>query len=218
ASKRRRDLPMKTVYATTPIYYVNDLPHIGHIYTTVVTDVVTRFRRLTGETTRFLTGTDEHGQNIEKAATAQGIPPLALADRVVERYHQLSRTFEVRHVETRNDDFSRPTAPGHRRGVEALIARIEAAGDFYTARHEGWYCSSCEAFYTEKELDAEKRCPVHGTPTAWESEENVFFRLSKYAGPLLEHYERHPGFVRPESRLAEGAPFVRAGLNDRWVC
>ena len=124
---------MKTFYATTPIYYVNDLPHIGHIYTTVVTDVVTRFRRLSGEETRFLTGTDEHGQNIEKAAATQGITPLQLADRVVERYRELYRTFEIE-----NDDFIRTTEPRHRKGVEALIARIAAAGDFYTAKHEGW--------------------------------------------------------------------------------
>jgi methionyl-tRNA synthetase len=203
---------MKTFYATTPIYYVNDLPHIGHIYTTVVTDVVTRFHRLIGEKTRFLTGTDEHGQNIEKAAAAQGIAPLALADRVVERYRELYRTFEIR-----NDDFIRTTEPRHRQGVEALIARIAEAGDFYTAKHEGWYCSSCEAFYTEKELDAEKRCPVHARPTTWESEENVFFRLSKYAAPLLEHYAKQPEFVRPESRLAEVVAFVKGGLNDLSV-
>ncbi len=203
---------MKTFYATTPIYYVNDLPHIGHIYSTVVTDVMTRFHRLVGEKTRFLTGTDEHGQNIEKAAAAQGVTPIQLADRVVERYHALYRTFEIA-----NDDFIRTTEARHRRGVEALIARIASAGDFYTAKHEGWYCASCEAFYTEKELDAEKRCPVHGSRTAWESEENVFFRLSKYAAPLLEHYEKHPEFVRPESRLAEVASFVRGGLNDLSV-
>jgi methionyl-tRNA synthetase len=203
---------MKTFYATTPIYYVNDLPHIGHIYTTVVTDVVTRFRRLVGETTRFLTGTDEHGQNIEKAAAAQGIAPLALADRVVERYHELYRTFDIR-----NDDFIRTTEARHHRGVEALIARIAAAGDFYTAKHEGWYCSSCEAFYTEKELDEGRNCPVHGRPTVWESEENVFFRLSKYAEPLLAHYEKHPEFVRTESRLSEVSSFVRGGLNDLSV-
>ena len=203
---------MKTFYATTPIYYVNDLPHIGHIYSTVVTDVITRFHRLIGEKTRFLTGTDEHGQNIEKAAAAQGVTPIQLADRVVERYHALYRTFEIA-----NDDFIRTTEVRHRLGVEALIARIAAAGDFYTAKHEGWYCSSCEAFYTEKELDAEKRCPVHGRATVWESEENVFFRLSKYAARLLEYYEEHPEFVRPESRLAEVASFVRGGLNDLSV-
>jgi|KBSMisStaDraftv2_1062788.scaffolds.fasta_scaffold30087_4 methionyl-tRNA synthetase len=203
---------MKTFYATTPIYYVNDLPHIGHIYSTVVTDAMTRYRRLIGEKTRFLTGTDEHGQNIEKAAAAQGIAPLTLADRVVARYEQLYRTFEIE-----NDDFIRTTQDRHRRGVEALIARIDAAGDFYTAKHEGWYCASCEAFYTEKELDAQKRCPVHATPTAWESEENVFFRLSKYQEPLLRHYESHPGFVRPESRLAEVVSFVKSGLADLSV-
>jgi methionyl-tRNA synthetase len=203
---------MKPFYVTTPIYYVNDLPHIGHIYSTVVTDTAARYHRLMGEPTRFLTGTDEHGQNIEKAATAQGIAPIQLADRVVSRYHDLYKTFEISH-----DDFIRTTEPRHRAGVEELIARIEKAGDFYVARHEGWYCSSCEAFYTEKELDTEKRCPVHGTPTAWESEENVFFRLSKYAAPLLAHYAQHPEFVRPETRLAEVASFVKAGLNDLSV-
>ena len=203
---------MKPFYLTTPIYYVNDLPHIGHIYSTVVCDVATRFHRLIGDPTRLLTGTDEHGQNIEKAAAAQGIAPIALADRVVARYHELYERFEIAH-----DDFIRTTEKRHHHGVEALIARIEAAGDFYVARHEGWYCSSCEAFYTEKELDGEKRCPVHGTPCVWESEENVFFRLSRYAAPLLDHYEKHPEFVRPESRLAEVASFVRGGLNDLSV-
>jgi methionyl-tRNA synthetase len=203
---------MRRFYATTPIYYVNDLPHIGHIYTTVVGDVLTRFHRLVGDDTRFLTGTDEHGQNIEKAAAAQGTTPIALADRVVRRYHELWQKFEIRH-----DDFIRTTEERHRRGVEAVIARMEAAGDLYTARHEGWYCSSCEAFYTEKELDEEKRCPLHGKPCTWESEENVFFRLSKYAAPLLEHYERHPEFVRPEGRRAEVVSFVRGGLTDLSV-
>jgi methionyl-tRNA synthetase len=203
---------MRPFYVTTPIYYVNDLPHIGHIYSTVVCDVASRFHRLLGEPTRLLTGTDEHGQNIEKAAAAQGVTPIALADRVVARYHELYRRFEIAH-----DDFIRTTEGRHRRGVEALIARIESAGDFYMDRHEGWYCASCEAFYTEKELDAERRCPQHGTPCAWESEENIFFRLSRYAAPLLEHYEKHPEFVRPESRLAEVASFVRGGLTDLSV-
>ena len=203
---------MRPFYATTPIYYVNDLPHIGHIYTTVVGDVLTRFHRLRGEDTRYLTGTDEHGQNIEKAAAAQGTTPIELADRVVRRYHELWKKFEIL-----NDDFIRTTEERHRRGVEAIIARIEAAGDLYTAKHEGWYCLSCEAFYTEKELDAEKRCPVHGTPCQWESEENVFFRLSTYAAPLLELYERHPEFVRPDTRRAEVVSFVRGGLNDLSV-
>ena len=203
---------MRPFYLTTPIYYVNDLPHIGHIYSSVVADVATRFHRLIGDPTRLLTGTDEHGQKIEKAAAAQGIAPLALADRVVARYRELYRRFDVAY-----DDFIRTTEPRHRRGVEALIRRIEAAGDFYVAKHEGWYCASCETFYTEKEIGPERRCPDHGTPCTWESEENVFFRLSRYAEPLLAHYQSHPDFVRPESRLAEVTSFVRAGLTDLSV-
>jgi methionyl-tRNA synthetase len=203
---------MKTFYITTPIYYVNDLPHIGHVYSTVVCDVAARFHRMIGDRTRFLTGTDEHGQNIEKAAAAQEIAPIELANRVVSRYHDLYRTFEIS-----NDDFIRTTEPRHRAGVEALIARIEQSGDLYVDRHEGWYCASCEAFYTEKELDEEHRCPVHGTPCSRESEENVFFRLSRYGGRLLAHYEAHPDFLRPETRRAEVVSFVRRGLNDLSV-
>jgi methionyl-tRNA synthetase len=202
---------MKTFYATTPIYYVNDLPHIGHIYTTVVTDVLTRYHRLIGEKTRFLTGTDEHGQKIERAAAAQGIPPIELANRVVERYHELYRRFGVA-----NDDFIRTTEPRHRRGVEEMVRRIEAAGDLYVDRHGGWYCASCESFYTEKEL-VKGNCPVHDEPAAWQSEENVFFRLSKYAAPLLEIYRTRPEFVRPETRRAEVMSFVEAGLKDLSV-
>ena len=202
---------MKTFYATTPIYYVNDLPHIGHIYSTVVTDVLTCYHRLLGEKTWFLTGTDEHGQKIERAAAAQGTEPIELANRVVLRYHELYRRFGVA-----NDDFIRTTEPRHRRGVEEIIRRIEAAGDFYLARHEGWYCASCEAFYTEKEL-VDRKCPIHGEPAAWQSEENVFFRLSKYAGRLLEIYRREPGFVRPDTRRAEVMSFVEAGLKDLSV-
>ena len=130
----------------------------------------------------------------------------------MRRYHELWGKFEIR-----NDDFIRTTEARHAWGVERIIARIEAAGDLYTAPHEGWYCSSCEAFYTEKELDEAKRCPVHGTPCQWESEENVFFRLSRYAQPLLAHYEAHPEFVRPETRRAEVMSFVRGGLNDLSV-
>jgi methionyl-tRNA synthetase len=205
-------LHMKPFYLTTPIYYVNDLPHIGHIYSSVVGDVATRFHRLIGEPTRFLTGTDEHGQKIEKAAAAQGVRPIELADRVVARYHEVYRRFGIAY-----DDFIRTTEARHRRGVEALIERIDAAGDFYVARHEGWYCASCETFYTEKEIGPERRCPDHGTPCTWESEENVFFRLSRYGEPLLAHYEAHPEFVRPETRLAEVTSFVRSGLSDLSV-
>jgi methionyl-tRNA synthetase len=199
---------MKTFYATTPIYYVNDLPHIGHIYSTVVGDVLTRYHRLIGDPTRYLTGTDEHGQNIERAAAAQGIAPIELADRVVARYHELWRTFGIA-----NDDFIRTTEPRHRRGVEEIVRRMESAGDLYLDRHEGWYCASCEAFYTEKEL-VDGKCPVHESPALWQSEENVFFRLSKYGPALLDIYRTRPEFVRPENRRAEVMSFVEAGLKD----
>ena len=205
-------MPEGKFYITTPIYYPNGEPHLGSIYTTVLCDVLARYHRLRGDRTYFLTGTDEHGQNIEKAAAAQGIAPIRLADRVVSRYHELYRRFEIA-----NDDFIRTTEPRHHRGVAELIRRLDAAGDLYTSRHEGWYCSSCEAFYTEKEIGEARRCPVHDTPCSWESEENVFFRLSRYAEPLLAHYETHPEFIRPETRRAEVVSFVRGGLNDLSV-
>jgi len=203
---------MRPYYLTTPIYYVNDLPHIGHIYTTVVADVAARYRRLAGFDTYFLTGTDEHGQNIERAAAEQGVEPIQLADRVVSRYHELWDEFATSH-----DDFIRTTEARHRAGVEEMVRRIEAAGDFYVGKHEGWYCAACETFYTEKELEADRRCPVHETPAEWKSEENVFFRLSRYQQPLLDLYESHPAFVRPESRLNEVRAFVAGGLKDLSV-
>ncbi len=203
---------MKKLYVTTPIYYVNDLPHIGHLYTTMVADTIARYRRGLGDDVRFLTGTDEHGQKIERAAAAQGVAPKALADRVVARYHDWWKTLSITH-----DDFIRTTEERHARGVVALIRRIEEAGDLYTARHEGWYCTACEAYYTEKELLPGNQCPDHGTPCAWQSEENVFFRLSKYQEPLLEFYRTHPGFVVPSSRFHEVVSFVEAGLRDLSV-
>jgi methionyl-tRNA synthetase len=203
---------MSTFYLTTPIYYVNALPHIGHIFTTTVGDTLARYLRMAGEEVYFLTGTDEHGQNIERAARAEGIAPIVLADRVVAKYSELRGRLEFSY-----DDFIRTTEERHKRGVYEIIRRIEAAGDFYTARHEGWYCPPCETFYTEKELGPEKTCPVHGTPVEWKSEENVFFRLSKYQQPLLDLYREHPEFVRPETRLNEVRSFVEAGLRDLSV-
>ncbi len=201
---------MGTFYVTTPIYYVNDLPHVGHIFTTVVADTLARYRRLAGDDVRFLTGTDEHGQKIERAARKEGVAPIELADRVVARYHELWRLFGISH-----DDFIRTTQPRHERAVPEILCRMEAAGDIYRASHEGWYCSGCETFYTEKELGQPGNlCPDHGTPTEWKSEENLFFRLSKYERPLLDHYRNHPEFVRPETRLNEIRAFVEGGLKD----
>ena len=184
-------------YVTTPIYYVNAEPHLGHAYTTIVGDALTRWHRLLGDDVRYLTGTDEHGLKIAQAAEAAGLAPKAFADSIAPKFQAAWQRLAIA-----NDDFIRTTEPRHRRGVEALIARIDAAGDFYTAKHEGWYCSGCELFYTEKELDSEKRCPIHGTVCSWESEENIFFRLSRFAEPLLRHIEENPEFLRPETRRA----------------
>ena len=200
-----------TFYVTTPIYYVNDVPHIGHTYTTIVADVLARFHRMAGEQVRFLTGTDEHGQKIERAAKARGMTPIALADEVVERFMSLWSKLGVSY-----DDFIRTTEKRHRKGVEALFARIEARGDFYKDRYAGWYCTSCESFYPENQV-ADGRCPDQGHKVEWTEEESYFFRLSRYQEPLLKHYREHPGFVFPETRRNEVVAFVEAGLKDLSV-
>ncbi|MEM8963396.1 MAG: methionine--tRNA ligase [Acidobacteriota bacterium] len=204
---------MSTFYVTTPIYYVNSLPHIGHIYSTLLADTLARWHRMGGERTYFLTGTDEHGQKIERAAAAEGIAPIALADRVVARYHELWRELGVSH-----DDFIRTTEPRHRAGVEKIVASIAASGDFYLARHEGWYCVACEMFYTEKELlQPGNLCPIHETPCEWRSEDNIYFRLSKYQDRLLEWYDQDPSPIQPRSRRNEVRAFVASGLRDLSV-
>ncbi|HYL06733.1 MAG TPA: methionine--tRNA ligase [Thermoanaerobaculia bacterium] len=224
-------MSMRTYYITTPIYYVNDLPHIGHIFTTTVCDALARYHRLLGEDVRFLTGTDEHGQNIERAAKREGITPLELANRVVGRYRELREKLDFSY-----DDFVRTTEERHERGVREIIRRMDAAGDLYAAVHEGWYCSPCETFYTEKELAGaptssaapgggpgpsaggpDRRCPVHGTAVEWKSDENVFFRLSRYQQPLLDWYDSHPQPLYPASRLNEMRSFVAGGLRDLSV-
>jgi methionyl-tRNA synthetase len=205
---------MAARYLTTPIYYVNDRPHIGHLYTTVVTDALSRFWRLRGEDVRMLTGTDEHGQNIEKVAKKEGVAPIVIADRHAPTFQKLWQTFGIA-----NDDFIRTTEPRHRKGVEEIIRRLDAAGDLYTASHEGWYCPPCEAFYPEKDL-VDGTCPVHGSKLELQKEENVFFRLSKYADRLLKLYDEGVDgkpFVYPESRLNEVRSFVAAGLKDLSV-
>ncbi|MDX1631674.1 MAG: methionine--tRNA ligase [Thermoanaerobaculia bacterium] len=203
---------MSKVYVTTPIYYVNDLPHIGHIYTTLVTDTVARYHRSRGDDVYFLTGTDEHGQKIEQAAEAAGLTPIRLADRVVERYRVLWPKLSVT-----PDDFIRTTEPRHYEGVKAIVERIAASGDLYVDRHEGWYCTGCEAFYTEKELLEGGRCPIHEREVEEQAEENVFFRLSKYEEDLLRWYDESPESVLPETRRNEMRSFVAQGLRDLSV-
>jgi methionyl-tRNA synthetase len=203
---------MRPFSISTPIYYVNDDPHIGHAYTTIVADVVARYHRLCGEPTHFLTGTDEHGVNIERTAQRLGISPQEQADRVAAKCRDLWRTFGIDF-----DDFIRTTEPRHTRGVVELIRRIDEAGDLYVAKHEGWYCASCEAFYTEKELVGDHACPIHERATEWRSEENVFFRLAKYQDALLRWIDDNPLAIRPETRRNEVRAFVEQGLRDLSV-
>ncbi len=198
----------RTFYITTPIYYVNDLPHIGHMYTTVVADVIARFKRMRGFEVFFLTGTDEHGQKIERAARDQGTSPQALADQVVGRYHQLWRQLAITH-----DDFIRTTQERHKAGVRELIRRMTEAGDIYKASYEGWYCAGCEAFYPETQLK-DGRCPDFGHAVERLGEESYFFRLSAYQEKLLAFFGEHPDFVRPTSRFNEVVRFVEGGLKD----
>jgi len=197
-----------TYYITTPIYYVNDLPHIGHIYTTVMADVFARHHRMLGEDVRFLTGTDEHGQKIERAAASQGIPPMELAGRVVARYHHLWEQLEISH-----DDFIRTTEERHGRGVTEIIRRIQANGDIYKGEYSGWYCAGCEAFYPETQL-VEGRCPDQGHPVELLSEPSYFFRLSSYQDRLLQWYADNPDCIAPRTRYNEVLRFVEGGLRD----
>jgi methionyl-tRNA synthetase len=194
-------------YVTTPIYYVNDEPHIGHLYTTVVADTIARYRRAIGYDVRFLTGTDEHGQKIERAAAKLGIAPIELADHVVARYHALWAQLSITH-----DDFIRTSEPRHHAAVAALLSRMTAAGDVYPGSYEGLYCAGCEAFYPESQIK-DGRCE-QGHPVEAVAESSYFFRLAKYQQPLLDWYESHPGFVRPASRFNEVKAFVASGLRD----
>lgn len=199
---------MPKFYITTPIYYVNDYPHIGHAYCTICADAFARYHRLKGDATYFLTGTDEHGQKVEKAAAAEGIPPQELADRVVARYHELWKKLRIT-----NDDFIRTTEARHKAGVLDILKRIQDAGDVYKASYRGPYCVSCEAFFPESQV-ADGKCPDFGHPVTVLEEESYFFRLGKYQEPLLAHYDEHPDFVLPESRMNEVRTFVEGGLKD----
>jgi methionyl-tRNA synthetase len=203
---------MTRFYITTPIYYVNDVPHLGHAYTTIAADALARFHRAVGDDTRFLTGTDEHGLKVEQAAAARGLAPLKLADQVVERFRDTWKQLDIA-----NDDFIRTTEARHKQVVADIWKRIEAAGDIYKGSYEGWYCVSCEAYYGEGDLVDGKQCPVHKREVTWLSEPTYFFRMSRYGDRLLEHFEKHPSFVQPEGYKNEVVSFVRSGLRDLSV-
>ena len=196
-----------TFYVTTPIYYVNDVPHIGHCYTTFAADTLARWHRLAGEDVYFLTGTDEHGQKIEKAARAAGISPEAHADKYANRFRALWSKMGIS-----NDDFIRTTESRHEAVVRAVWNRLEAAGDIYLGKYEGWYSVGDEGYFADSEI-VDGRAPS-GHEVSWVEESSYFFRLSKYGPRLLEHLRAHPEFVRPETRYNEIVRFIESGLQD----
>jgi methionyl-tRNA synthetase len=204
---------MSKFYLTTPIYYVNDVPHIGHAYTTILADVITRYKRLRGFQVLFLTGTDEHGQKIERSASKLGMTPKQLADSMVEHFKQLWKILNIDY-----DLFIRTTDEVHVRGVQKIFAKIKEKGDIYLGEYAGHYCISCENFIpesAEETADGKKTCPDCGRPTDNRVKEKCyFFRLSAYTDKLLRFYEENPDFVTPRSRMNEVVSFVKMGLKD----
>jgi methionyl-tRNA synthetase len=199
-------------FLTTPIYYVNDLPHLGHAYTTVACDALARFMRLDGHRVKFLTGSDEHGQKVEQSARAAGIAPQEFCDRISPAWREMTKLLNIS-----NDDFIRTTEPRHLRGVEALWQELERRGEIYLGRFAGWYAVRDEAFYAESELidgPSGKKIAPTGADVEWLEEENYFFRLSAWQDRLLQFYEAHPDAVAPRSRRNEVISFVKSGLND----
>jgi len=196
-------------YLTTPIYYVNAEPHIGHAYTTIMADVIARHHRQLGEDVFFLTGTDEHGGNVVRSAEAAGRAPREHADILAERFRALGGVLNAT-----NDFFIRTTDPEHGVEVQRILERLRESGDIYRGRYGGWYCSSCERFYAEGELDEGRLCPIHGRAVEWLEEDNWFFRLSAYRDRLLARYDAHPGWVLPAARRNEARRMIEDGLDD----
>jgi methionyl-tRNA synthetase len=206
--KERGTESMRKYYITTPIYYPSANLHIGHTYCTVMTDAMARFKRLAGYDVMFLTGADEHGQKIQRIAEAEGYTPQEYVDKIVAGIKELWATMEISY-----DDFIRTTEERHKLRVQELFKRMQAAGDIYKGVYEGWYCTPCESYWTDKQLES-GNCPDCGRPVERMSEEAYFFRLSKYADRLLEHYELKPSFLEPETRRNEMIQFIKQGLDD----
>ena len=199
---------MSASFLTTPIYYINAQPHIGHAYTTMLTDAIARSRRLMGEEVFFLTGTDEHGQKVERAAQKAGLETPVFADKVSSAFRQMCADLSIS-----NDDFIRTTEPRHYAAAQEIWTRVQKAGDIYKGEYEGWYCTVDELFVPEAQL-VDDKCPTCGSKVERLKEESYYFRLSKYQQPLLDWYRDHPDFVQPEFRLNEVRTFVEAGLQD----
>ena len=197
-------------YVTTPIFYINDVPHLGNTNSTVAADVLARYRRVRGFEARFLTGTDEHGLKVQRVSEDCGKAPQAYADEVSAKFRDTWPKLGCA-----PDDFIRTSEPRHKEGASELWRRIAERGDIYLGHYEGLYCVGCEAYYTEKDLKQPGNvCPMHDKPVETVQEESYFFRLSRYGQRLLDFYAANPGFVRPESRLNEVVRFVEGGLED----
>ena len=198
-------------YITTPIYYVNDEPHHGHAYTTILADVMTRYARLQGKAPFFLVGTDEHGQKVQNAARSNGVDPQTQADLMVERFEEVWGRLHVEY-----DDFIRTTQERHTRVVSIVLQNLWDRGDIYLGDYEGWYCVPDERFWTEKDV-AEGRCPDCRRPVEWVSEENYFFRMGQHQEWLIEHIETHPEFIQPRNRRNEVLSYLRSPLSDLCI-
>jgi methionyl-tRNA synthetase len=196
-------------YVTTPIYYVNAAPHLGHAYTTIAADVMARHHRQRAEEVFFLTGTDEHGEPVADAAHALGIEPQELADRNAERFRSLAPRLGAS-----NDFFIRTTDPQHEAVVQQVLSAVRENGYVYEGTYEGWYCPRCADFKADNEVDEGNRCPIHHIELTREQEENYFFRLSAFQEPLERLYAERPAFVAPRSRYNEALSFIRSGLRD----
>jgi len=201
----------KTFYITTPIYYPSDNLHIGHAYTTVAADSMARYKRMRGYDVWFLTGSDEHGQKIERKAKSEGKTPKEYVDEIVAGFKYLWNRLEIS-----NDDFIRTTEERHKRVVQEIFNRIYEKGDIYKAEYEGWYCTPCETFWTERQAK-EGQCPDCGRPVELLKEESYFFKMSKYQDRLLEHIKSNPDFIQPPSRRNEMISFIESGLEDLCV-
>jgi len=201
----------KAFYITTPIYYPSSNLHIGHAYTTVAADAIARFKRLTGYEVWFLTGSDEHGQKIERSAQGAGLTPITYVDQIVANFKQLWARLLIS-----NNDFIRTSEDRHKRVVREIFQKIYDQGDIYKSEYEGWYCTPCESFWTERQVQ-EGACPDCGRPVELLKEESYFFRMSKYQDRILEYIEQNPGFIQPATRRNEMVNFIKQGLEDLCV-
>jgi methionyl-tRNA synthetase len=208
-------MPTKTYYITTPIYYPSAKPHMGHAYSSIIADFFARFKSIDGFDVSFLTGTDEHGLKIQRAAEKKGLETLKFCDEISKTFRDLSQTLNLT-----NTDFIRTTEDRHKKSVQHLWKELEKNDDIYLSKYSGWYSVSDEAFYTEDEIeedDGKKIAKSSGSSVEWMDEESYFFRLSKWEKPLLDYYENNPDFISPKARKNEVISFVKSGLKDLSV-